>query len=138
MLFPHEQPVTSTDTHLLFLIFHTILFALFGKNRETNKLLFMKNTVFWYVLPSRSCVNRRFGGTYRLHLQGRKIRQRGTSVNAWQQMEAICSFETSVNTRSTRRHIPEDGILHSHRCENLKSYKLLFNSGLFMSSSEII
>jgi hypothetical protein len=22
----------------------------------------------------------------------------------------------------TQRHIPEDGILHSHRCENLKSY----------------
>jgi hypothetical protein len=22
----------------------------------------------------------------------------------------------------TRRHIPEDNILHNHRCENLKSY----------------
>jgi hypothetical protein len=30
--------------------------------------------------------------------------------------------EMSVQTRSTQRHIPEDGILHSHRCENLKSY----------------
>jgi hypothetical protein len=29
--------------------------------------------------------------------------------------------EMSVGTRSTRRHIPEDGILHSHRRENLKS-----------------
>jgi hypothetical protein len=29
---------------------------------------------------------------------------------------------TSIHTRTTRRHIPEDGILHSHRCENLKSY----------------
>jgi hypothetical protein len=38
-------------------------------------------------------------------------------------MEAIRSSETSVqSTRSTRRHIPEDGILHSHRHENLKSY----------------
>jgi hypothetical protein len=36
-------------------------------------------------------------------------------------MEATCSSETSVHTRSTRRHIPEDGILHSHRRENLKS-----------------
>jgi hypothetical protein len=38
-------------------------------------------------------------------------------------MEAIRSSETSVHTRSTRRHIPGDGILHSHRRENLKSYK---------------
>jgi hypothetical protein len=36
--------------------------------------------------------------------------------------EAICSSETSVHTRTTRRHIPEGGILHNHRCENLKSY----------------
>jgi hypothetical protein len=29
----------------------------------------MKNAVFWDVASCRSCVNRRFGGTYRLHLQ---------------------------------------------------------------------
>jgi hypothetical protein len=33
------------------------------------------------------------------------------------------SSETSVQTRSARRHIPEDDNLHSHRRENLKSYK---------------
>jgi hypothetical protein len=36
-------------------------------------------------------------------------------------MEVTRSFETSVLTRPTRRHIPEDGNLHSHRRENLKS-----------------
>jgi hypothetical protein len=36
-------------------------------------------------------------------------------------MEAIRFSETSVNARSTRtqRHIPEDGILYSHGCENI-------------------
>jgi hypothetical protein len=45
-------------------------------------------------------------------------------------MEAIRSSETSVHTRYTRRHIPEDGMLHSHRRENLKSYIIFFINSL--------
>jgi hypothetical protein len=37
-------------------------------------------------------------------------------------MEALLSSETSIPTRAMRRNILEDGILHSHRHENLKSY----------------
>jgi hypothetical protein len=40
-------------------------------------------------------------------------------------MAATRSSETSVLTRGIRRNVPEDGILHSHRTENLESYKAL-------------
>jgi hypothetical protein len=41
-------------------------------------------------------------------------------------MEAQSSFETSVLATATRRNIPGDDILHSHRRENLKSYTHVF------------
>jgi hypothetical protein len=50
---------------------------------EVFTAMTMKNAVFWDVAPCRSCVNRCFGGTCRLHLQGIKIRERGTSVSRW-------------------------------------------------------
>jgi hypothetical protein len=99
----------------------------------------MKNAVFWGVTPSGSSKNRRFGGTYRFLHQGDK-NQRGTtlavvlrllvtanfdpssSILVALMMKALYSYETSVLTGATSHHIPEDGILHSHRRENLKSY----------------
>jgi hypothetical protein len=42
-------------------------------------------------------------------------------------MEATCSSQTSFYNKPTQCHIPEDGILHSHRRENLKSYVILID-----------
>jgi hypothetical protein len=42
-------------------------------------------------------------------------------------MEAMYSSETSVLITAARHHIPENGILHSHRREDLKSYRANLN-----------
>jgi hypothetical protein len=100
----------------------------------------VKNDVFWDVTPCGSCKNRRFERTYPLHNRVKRISvlettSAVTSINVvfssltifTLMMEAILSSETSALTRATRRHIPEDGIFHSHRHENLNpTYWSLF------------
>jgi hypothetical protein len=63
----------------------------------------LKSIIFWDMTPcSRLSFNRRFRGTYRLHLQGRRNR-----------------FSKPASKQVS------DDTLHNHRCENLKSFRIL-------------
>jgi hypothetical protein len=84
----------------------------------------MKIYIFWGItLCSPLKVNRRFGGTCRLHLQGLRLneaRHQALLVTCFQagfllglffelEMEAICSCETSTDfQRTTQRNISEN------------------------------
>jgi hypothetical protein len=43
-------------------------------------------------------------------------------ISSTLKMKVTCFSETSVYNKPTRRHVPEDGILHSHHREKLKSW----------------
>jgi hypothetical protein len=97
----------------------------------------MKNVVFWDLSLYGSCRKRRFEETHSLHLQGENnqrtkntlaiakdcgtlratvasysLRVFSSLIVFTLKIEAIRSPETSVPARTTRRHIPEDAILH--------------------------
>jgi hypothetical protein len=83
----------------------------------------MKNAVFLDVMPRGSRKNRHLGGSYRLQHQGdRNQRNMNNIFNLMMEVEVIM-FLPNVLTRATRRHIPEDDILHNSRRERLKSYE---------------
>jgi hypothetical protein len=60
---------------------------------EVLTAVVMKSSIFWDITPcSPLKVNRSFGGTYRLHLQGRRIsRARDQRESRWQ--AALCNPE---------------------------------------------
>jgi hypothetical protein len=59
---------------------------------EVFKTVTIKNAVFGDVVPCSSCVNLCFRGIYRLHLQGRKIIERGARVSMWLQTSPVICF----------------------------------------------
>jgi hypothetical protein len=89
---------------------------------EVLTTVIMKSAIFWDISPcSPLSVNRRFGGTYCLYLQGRKNKL--SKKPAWKQVACDSEdggdrfSETSVDTeRTTRPYIPEDGTLQSDLC----------------------
>jgi hypothetical protein len=82
-------------------------------SKNYKSILIKKNAVFWDVALYRSCVNRRFGGTYRLSLQGRKIGERGTNVSRWLQpgRETDCSLPSNVEVKDDESPICLHGVV---------------------------
>jgi hypothetical protein len=121
----------------------------------------MKSTIFGDITPcSPLKVNRRFRGTFRLHLQGRRISRGRSQRERWQvetlvfcsayfstlKMEAICSSETSVDTQRTTRRISQKIVLFiislrfdvTRRWQNtIASFQILSNS-LFTNHHTIL
>jgi hypothetical protein len=106
---------------------------------EVLTAVIMRSSIFWDITPcSPLSVNRRFGGTYRLHLQGRRISRALLAIFSHAcffahlifftlKMEAICSSETSVDTqRTTWRYSPEGDFLVVY-----KSHKRYFALSYF-------
>jgi hypothetical protein len=112
--------------------------------KNTNKVYYLKfeifkvvtvKNVFWDVAPCGCCKNRRFGETYLLHHECSMLRLLVTAnvvpsslIISTLMMEAIRSSETSVLTRTTRRHIPQDGILQALSSIQIRSNVSYFNS----------
>jgi hypothetical protein len=66
---------------------------------EVITAVVMKSTIFWDITPcSLLKVNRRFGGTYRLYIQGRRIsRARNQRESRWQAEALMGCFDTMLS-----------------------------------------
>jgi hypothetical protein len=77
----------------------------------------MKHAVSLHVEQCGSIINRRFGQTLRLHLQGRKNNRLTLFfvriISSTLKMEETRSSEMSFYNKSTQCDTPEDGILRS-------------------------
>jgi hypothetical protein len=90
---------------------------------------FLDIATFWDKAPCSPYVNRRFGRTCDLHLDGRK--SEAPPAARWFLARLILdpedggyTFLRNVGSFSDYRELyPRDGNIHNYRCENLSSYR---------------
>jgi hypothetical protein len=87
----------------------------------------IKNAVFWDVAPCRSWVNRLFGGTYRLHLQGKK------SASEEPASAGGCSLHSFLRNVGSHKIYTAPHLRRRHSSMNTAMFwsNLLFNSTKF-------
>jgi hypothetical protein len=89
------------------------------------------------VAPCKSCVNRYFGGTYRLHLQDRQIREkRGTSVccHLLTLVDRCENLNSFISMFQTKRHLVLYSAYRGPQSE-LRRYEEMLNSATVPQSS---
>jgi hypothetical protein len=89
-----------------------------------ERILKLRSFVFWDITPySQLKVNRRYGETFRLHLQCWRLDQERN------QMKVLASSETCVDFQvTTRRYIPEDRtVTTAVRTSDAATLKILGN-----------
>jgi hypothetical protein len=94
----------------------------------------IKNSVFWDVTPCGCCKSR---SVLRLLVTANIVPSSPILVTLM--LEMIHSSETSVLTRATRRHIPDDGIpqVTTRRVQIIYRNRLCFRNTVFCSCSEV-
>jgi hypothetical protein len=92
--------------------------------------LLVKSTIFWDITPCGPLKVNRRSDEYIASIS--RVENKPSKIPGWKQVaslkiEAMFFSETSVDFRRTmRRYIPEDNnTLHNHRCENLRSYRMI-------------
>jgi hypothetical protein len=113
----HTNDIRVTFASELLAIFR-LLFALQTSERfvwfEVLTAVVINVAIFCDIAPCSPYENRRFGEMYHLQLRCRKLAQKPAS-SRWLllfarfftlKMEAVCSCETSVHTRTTPRYTP--------------------------------
>jgi hypothetical protein len=68
----HTHTQTHTHTHIYIYIGYGLYVACVNSNIIANTIVGVKNIIFWDVESCGFIINQRFGGTCRLHLQGRR------------------------------------------------------------------
>jgi hypothetical protein len=118
--------ITAAEGRYKFAARHLFLKRVF-KGQEAETVLCLKNAVFWDVAPYVFITNRRFGGTRRFHLQDSGLLTLFLARVIPCTLKMRATDFTSVYNKTTRRHITENGIHHSHRHDNLNPTNSFFD-----------